>query len=371
MNKKTTSSPKTGAPSYTDFLVGLFLATALWFIPNGSESEALNTFGIVFVSIVLEAIPFMLVGSLVGGLIESFVSRERMTSILPRKGWLTVCAAAGAGVLFPVCECAVVPVVRRLIKKGLPAPAAVAYLLGGPIVNPIVAASTTMAYGMDWRVAAVRIALGYGIAVVVGLLVGRLFPKDEILLPEYPIQQMDHAYGCGSHCGILQPGLGPMAPTHVEESGHCDCGCLEAAGERWTGRIWAALRHAGNDFLAVGHYLIIGAFIAALAQTYIDRSTFMGLAETPGLSVGLMILLAILLNLCSEADAFIAASFRGLIPFPAQMAFMLTGPMFDIKLLLMYRRLFKPRAIVVLAVLILASVLIVSLCFEWLGGLGL
>jgi uncharacterized membrane protein YraQ (UPF0718 family) len=247
----------------------------------------------------------------------------------------------------------------------------VAYLLGGPIVNPIVAASTTMAYGLDWRVAAVRIALGYGIAVVVGLLVGRLFPRNEMLLPEYPIHEVGHTCGCGSHGGILQPGLGPILPDHGKDSGICDCGCLQAAPERWTGRVWAALRHAGNDFLAVGHYLVIGAFIAALAQTYIDRSAFMGLAETPGLSVGFMILLAILLNLCSEADAFIAASFRGLIPFPAQMAFMLTGPIFDIKLLLMYRSLFKPRVIVVLAALILASVLIVSLCFEWLGGLGL
>jgi uncharacterized membrane protein YraQ (UPF0718 family) len=339
MNKDKLDIDTAPARSYTDYLVGLFLAGSLWFIPTGPGSEALGAFGIVFVSIVLEAIPFMLVGSLVGGLIEAFVSRERMASLLPRSGWRTVCAAAAAGIIFPVCECAVVPVVRRLVRKGLPAPAAVAYLLAGPIVNPVVAASTTVAYGFDWRVTAIRITLGYGIAVAVGLVMGRLFKSGGMLLPENWVIEAH------SHCG-------------------CGCGAPPPAPEKLRRRLWAALRHAGDDFLAVGHYLVIGAFIAALAQTFINRAAFMDLAATPGLSVGVMVLLAIGLNLCSEADAFIAASFRGLMPFPAQMAFMLTGPMFDIKLLLMYRRLFKPRAILILAVLILATVLLVSFCFE-------
>ena len=126
--------------------------------------------------------------------------------------------------------------------------------------------------------------------------------------------------------------------------------------------------HAMDDFLAVGHYLVIGAFIAALAQTYIERSSFMVLSEIPLLSVVLMTGLAILLNLCSEADAFISASFQGLMSVPAQMAFMLTGPMFDLKLLLMYQGVFRRRAIVVLASLILAAVLIISVGLEWLNG---
>ena len=142
-----------------DYLPAFFLAAALVFLPSGSESGALNSLAIVFISIVLEAIPFMLIGSLVGGLIEAFVSRERMATFLPRKGWLTVCVAAGAGIVFPVCECAVVPVVRRLIGKGLPLSAAIAYLLGGPIVNPIVAASTTLAYAFDWRIVILRMSV--------------------------------------------------------------------------------------------------------------------------------------------------------------------------------------------------------------------
>ena len=110
-----------------DYLPALFLAVALVFLPSGSESSSLNSLAIVFVSIVLEAIPFMFFGSLVGGFIEAFVSRERLATCLPQKGWLTVCIAAGAGIVFPVCECAVVPVVRRLIGKRRYQPARAIY----------------------------------------------------------------------------------------------------------------------------------------------------------------------------------------------------------------------------------------------------
>jgi uncharacterized membrane protein YraQ (UPF0718 family) len=105
-----------------------------------------------------------------------------------------------------------------------------------------------------------------------------------------------------------------------------------------------------------------------LAQTYIDRSSFLSLTAVPVLSMGLMMALAIMLNLCSEADAFIAASFQGLMSMPSQMAFMLTGPMFDLKLLLMYQSVFKRRAIVVLATLILTGVLAITVGLEMING---
>jgi uncharacterized membrane protein YraQ (UPF0718 family) len=331
-----------------DYLPALFLAAALVFLPTGTESAALNSLAIVFVSIVLEAIPFMLIGSLVGGFIEAFVSRERMATFLPQKGWLTVCIAAGAGIVFPVCECAVVPVVRRLIGKGLPISAAVAYLLGGPIVNPIVAASTALAYAFDWRIVILRMALGYGIAVVIGILMGRLFTSNTAIRD------------CGGALGDNTPSCGHHHHSHNYTHG---------TSERWVDKAGAAFTHAMDDFLAVGHYLVIGAFIAALAQTYIDRSSFLSLTAVPALSVVLMMALAVLLNLCSEADAFIAASFQGLMSVPAQLAFLLTGPMFDLKLLLMYQSVFKRRAIVVLASLILAAVLMISVGLEMLNGM--
>jgi uncharacterized membrane protein YraQ (UPF0718 family) len=162
----------------------------------------------------------------------------------------------------------------------------------------------------------------------------------------------------------------PVFPVFTEHAGTaaaCGCDHSHAALDSWIDKAGAAFTHAMDDFLAVGHYLVIGAFIAALAQTYIDRSSFLSLTAVPVLSVVLMMTLAILLNLCSEADAFIAASFQGLMPMPAQMAFMLTGPTFDLKLLLMYQSVFKRRAIVVLATLILSGVLVIAVGLEMIN----
>jgi uncharacterized membrane protein YraQ (UPF0718 family) len=361
-----------------DYLPAFFLAAALVFLPSASESSSLNSLAIVFVSIVLEAIPFMFFGSLVGGIIEAFVSRERMTAFLPRKGWLTVCIAAGAGIVFPVCECAVVPVVRRLIGKGLPFSAAIAYLLGGPIVNPIVAVSTALAYVFDWRIVILRLGVGYGIAVVVGMLMGRFFVGSKAVKDNDAALE-NNALSCGchhhptghSHCegGSQTAQAYPALAKPEGTTMACGCSHGHRTSDSWIDKSWAAFAHAMDDFLAVGHYLVIGAFIAALAQTYIDRSSFLSLTAVPLLAVVLMMALAILLNLCSEADAFIAASFQGLMPMPAQMAFMLTGPMFDLKLLLMYQSVFKPRAIVVLATLILATVLAITVGLEMLNGM--
>jgi uncharacterized membrane protein YraQ (UPF0718 family) len=360
-----------------DYLPALFLVAALYFLPTGSDSGARNSLAIVFISIVLEAIPFMLFGSLVGGFIEAFVNRERMAALLPRSGWLTVCMAAGAGMVFPVCECAVVPVVRRLIGKGLPFSAAIAYLLGGPIVNPIVAASTAMAYAFDWRIVMLRLGLGYGIAVVIGILMGRLFAGSGAINDNGTACE-NNVVSCSCHDHPLAPthhqagsGTSPALPVVTIQASHatgCGCGHSHATPDSWVDKAGAAFTHAMDDFLAVGHYLVIGAFIAALAQTYIDRSSFLSLTAAPVLSVVLMMALAILLNLCSEADAFIAASFQGLMPIPAQMAFLLTGPMFDLKLLLMYQSVFKRSAIVVLASLILAAVLAIAVGLVMISG---
>jgi uncharacterized protein len=284
-----------------------------------------------------------------------------MTAILPKRGWLAVVLAAGMGILFPVCECAVVPVVRRLARKGLPPAAAIAYLLGGPIVNPIVAASTALAYNFNWTVVGLRMGFGFAIAVTVALVMGWVFSDEPILREDIHDDPHDEP--------------DPHEHKHDEDAkGHaCACGCGHDHGhdhgaDPFRAKLTAAFRHAADDFVAVGHFLVIGAFIAALAQTYIDRKVFLDITEHPVLPSVAMIVLAILLNLCSEADAFIAASFRGLMPMPAQMAFMLIGPMFDLKLLLMYQGVFRKRAIAALAGLILIAVLGVALGMELVAG---
>ena len=344
------------------------IGTIVFFIVAG-RTDSVRNLSLIFASIVLEAIPFMLLGAVVGGLLESFVSRERITSLLPKKRWQTVLVAAGLGMVFPVCECAIVPVVRRLSRKGLPMAAAVAYLLGGPIANPIVGISTAVAYKLDFRMAAIRMILGYAIAVGIGLLMDRIFARRRALL--------DDIADAGDACPTCRTGDDHDHDDHDHDGDHdhhhehgseCSCGHSHApAASSFKTKMIAAMHHAADDFIGVGHYLVIGAFIAAISQTYIDRSFFAQLAGMPVVAILVMMVLAILVNLCSVADAFIASSFRTIMPPSAQLAFMLIGPMFDLKLLLMYQTLFTRRAIVTLAALIFATVTAVSILVHFSG----
>jgi uncharacterized membrane protein YraQ (UPF0718 family) len=312
---------------------GLFLLGASALLLLGNHHQSVKNLATVFVGIILEALPFMLLGSLAGGLIEVYISRERLIAWLPKSRWLSTLAAAALGVVCPVCECAVVPVVRRLLGKGIPFPAAVAFLLGAPLVNPIVGASTAVAYGFNGSVALIRLSLGYAIAVAAGLTMGWLFPEGSAL--------------------IAQKASG----LRHDHDGDCDCGCDHTDHNQPTARpgwqrIMNAFRHASADFLQVGHFLVLGAFIAALAQTFIARQSLTQFADSPIFAIVLMMLLAVGLNICSQADAFIAASFRNILPFSAQMAFMLLGPMLDLKLVFMYTGIFRRRAIALFAVVV-------------------
>jgi uncharacterized membrane protein YraQ (UPF0718 family) len=308
----------------------LFVLFALGLLVFFRDRAQFQTLGIIFVSIVLEALPFTLLGTLIGGFIEVFISREKITRWLPEGRWWTVFVAAGLGIIFPVCECAIVPVVRRLLHKGVPLSAAIAFLLGGPIVNPVVALSTAIAYFGDWSVVAHRMFFGYLIAVCIGLLMGLIFTRAKAVRDEV-------------FTGLFQK-------KDASISGH---GNSPALSEKAV----LAVSHAAGDFFDIGRFLVIGAFIAALLQTLVPRQIFAAAVSTPALSILLMMIMAVVLNLCSEADAFVAASFRSSpVPLAAQLAFMILGPMLDVKLILMYLKVFRIRAIAALTVFTFAAV---------------
>jgi uncharacterized membrane protein YraQ (UPF0718 family) len=308
------------------------------------ENKTFGTLGITFVSIFLEALPFMLMGSLIGGLIEIFVSKESLARILPKTSIKSIFIAAGVGLIFPVCECAIVPVVKRLFQKGLPLGAGISFLLGGPIVNPLVVLSTAVAYGYDWSMAINRLLIGYLIAVTIGFLVELFFNKRKALTQ----QALDSPAQCS--CG----------------HDHC-CGQSHAP-QGTVKKIIHAMQHAADDFLDIGRYLVFGAFIAACLQSVISRGDLAIVADSPIVSILAMMLLAIILNLCSEADAFVAASFRTTIPLTAQLAFMVLGPMLDIKLVLMYFRIFRKRLILVLSCMTFLIVFLSMVVSLWSHG---
>lgn len=277
------------------------LALLLQLLDPGSVAGA-QSFLLVFSSLLIEAVPFVLLGAVVSAGIEVFVPTrffERLTG-LPRP--LQLPAAALTGFAFPVCECGSVPVARRLAAKGLSPAAAVTFMLAAPILNPVVIASTFVAYrGRDtlWPMVLGRAGLGLVAAVAVGWVVANK-SKAELLRPR-----------TGDH-------------DHHHE------------GETRTAAFFA---HLAGDFLFMGRYLVLGAVVAAALQTFVPQSVVGSVAGTPVVDLLAMMALAFVLSLCSESDAFVAASF---VQFGAgaQLAFLVFGPMVDTKLGFLYSATF-------------------------------
>ncbi|MBU1340486.1 MAG: permease [Proteobacteria bacterium] len=319
----------------------LFIVSALILVTFHPRSEQFITFSIIFSSIILEAFPFMLLGTLLGGFIEVFLSRERLINLLPKKKHDAIVLAALLGIIFPVCECAIVPVVRKFLNKGMPLGSAVAFLLAGPIVNPLVFASTCVAYSFNFKIAVLRSFAGFFIAVTIGLIIDSCLSKTQTLIE--------------------------TTPAHTCSLCHDNANLKNQSLRK---KVFAAFQHGAADFYDIGRFLIIGAFIAAALQTFVSRQVFTSVLTGPVTAIVSMMVLAVVLNLCSEADAFIASSFQSAgVPFSAQLAFLVLGPMLDIKLIMMYLSVFTKKMIITLSSLVIFFVFFAMLFLEVSGWL--
>ncbi len=287
-----------------------------WFIPPSFLS--LNT---IFLSIIIESVPFVLIGVLIAGMIQIFVTEDHIRRWMPRNRFWAILISCILGALFPACECGIVPIVRRLIAKGVPVYAGVGFLLTGPLINPVVIFSTYMAFGNNAKIAVWRMLLGFAVALVVAFAVSVLFKKN----------QLKH--------GQTIPTSSPAAVR-------------PAFRTRWM----AMLHHSIDEFFDMGKYLMLGAFFAAFVQTYVPSKSLLAIGGGVGSSTMVMMGLAYLLSLCSEADAFIGASFRNMFPTTAILGFLVFGPMLDLKNTLMMLGAFRTQFVAVLAVLIAVAV---------------
>ncbi|WP_407567926.1 permease [Bacillus subtilis] len=278
----------------------------------------------IFISILIEAIPFILIGVILSGIIQMFVSEEMIARIMPKNRFLAVLFGALAGVLFPACECGIIPITRRLLLKGVPLHAGVAFMLTAPIINPIVLFSTYIAFGNRWSVVFYRGGLALAVSLIIGVILSYQFKDNQLLKPDEPGHHHHHR-------GTLLQKLG------------------------------GTLRHAIDEFFSVGKYLIIGAFIAAAMQTYVKTSTLLAIGQNDVSSSLVMMGLAFVLSLCSEVDAFIASSFSSTFSLGSLIAFLVFGAMVDIKNLLMMLAAFKKRFVFLLITYIVVIVLAGSL----------
>jgi uncharacterized protein len=286
-------------------IVGLALVAGVLQAVDPASLPSAESFSIVFSSLLIEAVPFILLGAAVSAAIEVFVSPRAFERVARLPGSLQLPAAALAGLAFPVCECGSVPVARRLASRGLSPAAAVTFMLAAPILNPVVLASTVVAYrGRDvmWTMVLGRAGLGLLVAMAVGWTMG--------------------ARGRGA---LLRDGPRTGAPH--EHDHHRE------------GRLARFFGHLAGDFVFMGRFLVMGAAAAALLQTIVPQSIVASVAETPVVNLAALMALAFVLSLCSESDAFVAASF---VQFGvgAQLAFLVFGPIVDTKLTVLYSATF-------------------------------
>lgn len=285
---------------------------------------SLPDFAYSFLSIALEGVPFILAGVVLSGLIDAFLPPRILARILPSNAAAGIVIGALMGAVLPMCECGIVVVIRRLLKKGLPLSTAMAYMLAAPVVNPVVALSTYAAFRGQGALEMVllRVGFAFALAVVVASIVH--------FLPCRFVLRADMTQAVGG-------GVGDDGSGSIRE------------------KLAAAVRATVGDFLDVTLYFVLGAAVASLFNTAVNQQLVMPLAESRSLAVAGMMTLAAILSLCSTSDAFVAATFMA-FPSAAKLAFLVFGPVVDLKLVFIYglvfRRHFVAWMVIVLAVLV-------------------
>lgn len=312
------------APAFLVLLLvlGIWIASDLALPPAlATWSGRLRGFVTVFLGIFIEALPFLLAGVLVSSAIHLYVSAARVQRWSPRNPLLAAVAGSLLGLAFPVCECGSIPTARRLIAKGAALPLGIAFVLAAPVINPVVLAATFVAFG-SWEMVAWRAGLTLLFAVIVGLLLGT--PRDPATVVLPTVSQ-------GAH-----------SDDHEHEHDHQQ------------GALHQLLTHASAEFFEMGRYLIAGSLLAATLQTLVPQQALLALGSGPVLSVLVMIALAVILSICSTVDAFVALAFVSTFSPGAILAFLVFGPMVDIKSTLLLSSTFRRRTVA----------LIVLLCFQ-------
>ena len=243
----------------------------------------------LFVAIVVQALPFLVLGVAISAGVAAFVPPRAIARLLPRRPAFAVPLAVAAGAALPGCECGSVPIAGRLVARGAPAAAALAFLLSAPAINPVVLVATAVAFPGRPAIVAARFLASLLAATVVGLVWSRT-GRDELLdrARRRPVIE-------GSAVSVL-------------------------------------IGTAQHDLLHTGGFLIVGAAIAATLQTVVPRSIVTAVADAGPLAFLALAILAVVMAICSEADAFVAASLTQ-FSLAARLTFLVVGPMVDVKLI--------------------------------------
>jgi len=275
----------------------------------------LQDFTTLAISVVVESLPFVVLGIVLSIIVEVWVPAGALELVLPRRPLPRRAVISLIGMLFPVCECGNVPLARGLMLRGFSPAEATTFLVAAPILNPLVIVSTAQAFGWTGAILPVRILGGFVLANLVGWIVAGHRAPSDLLVPAFD-----------DRCRV------------------------EASATRARSRWPESAAHFGAEAATIMPALFVGAAVAAAIQVAVPRSALVAIGSNPVLSVVAMMLLAMTISLCSNVDAFFALSFSSTFLSGSITAFLLIGPIIDVKMIALLRTTFRTRFLVLLAV---------------------
>ena len=297
--------------------------------------DIIKNIAIIFISIFLESLPFLLLGSFISSIIETYISNETIIKIIPKNKILGSIIGVCLGFFIPACDCAVIPISKRLLKKKIPINVAISFMLASPIINPVVLLSTYQAfYRTNPNIFWYRLLFGIIISLMIGIIMGIIFNNKEVIT------------------------------NNIEENCHCHhhdkhCNCKEHHHKRNVKNdILFILKHTAYDMFEVVKYLMFGALIASAVQVLLPRSILTIFQKNAALSILILMIFAYLISLCSTSDSFIGKSLLPSFTTSSIIAYLLLGPMIDIKNTLVLLGNYNKRFVITLISLIFIIIFI-------------
>jgi hypothetical protein len=329
----------------------------------------LNSAFTLFLSLLVEAVPFLLLGVLFSGLLLFFIDERKLVSWMPKNPFLGALAGSCVGFLFPVCECGNVPVARRLLMQGAPSPVAIGFLLAAPTINPIVFWATWTAFRDQPEIVFMRVGFSLAIATIIGWVFSAqadlrplLQPAVARAIPGKKVKREERGEGEGrrgvrwkeqastSTSPLLQPGtyfLGQSAQPLRIDTAELQARMLGAntADKPLSHKLLLLLENTVQELRELGGVLVLGSAIAAIVQVFVPRDVILSLGQSPVTSILAMMLLAAVVSICSTVDSFFALSFASTFTSGSLLAFLVFGPMIDLKGIGLMLSIFKARAV--------------------------
>ena len=303
----------------------------------------LQDFVTLTLSIVVEALPFVILGALVSATIRLFSPTQRLIQLLPKRPLPRRLSISLLGTFMPVCECGNVPVARGLTIRGLSVAESTTFLLAAPIINPVTILATSQAFRLDPSVVWIRLVGALLIANLVGSLVALYRDQMELVSKGFYNTLCEVGAADGNH-----------HDDHHDHHHH-------HVSKRWQEGL-AVFRDEVSLMLKV---LCLGAVIAGLTQVFVPRDVLTSLGGHPVFSILAMISLAFIVSICANVDAFFALAYANTFTAGSIVAFLVFGPMVDIKMLALMRTTYKVRLLAVITLVVALSSILIGLVVNY------